>query len=262
MRALFIGDVVGSPGRRAIAQLLPKLIDQRQLDVVVANAENAAGGNGLTGDAAKELLAAGVDLLTGGNHTWRFKEVVPLLEQQNTRVLRPHNYPHETPGSGMAVFESKGGVKVGVLNLQGRVFMDALPSPFEAADEAIAKLQEQTPIIFVDFHAEATSEKRAMGWYLDGRVTAVLGTHTHVQTADEEILPKGSAYLTDLGMTGPFDSVIGTKKELVLERFLTMRPTAFSVAKGDVRLCGAVIDVDPESGRARHIERVCERLEL
>jgi metallophosphoesterase (TIGR00282 family) len=260
MRVLFIGDVVASPGRRAIAQLLPRLVDQHHLDLVVANAENAAGGNGLTGDAAMELLASGVDVLTGGNHTWRFKEVVPLLQQQANRVLRPYNYPRGAPGSGMTVFEGRDGVKVGVLNLQGRVFMEPLPSPFEAAGEAIEQLREQVAVIFVDFHAEATSEKRAMGWYLDGRVSAVLGTHTHVQTADEEILPQGTAYLTDLGMTGPFDSVIGTKKELVLERFLTMRPKALSAAKGDVRLCGAVIDVDAESGRARHIERVCERL--
>ncbi|MBW2733711.1 MAG: TIGR00282 family metallophosphoesterase [Deltaproteobacteria bacterium] len=256
MKALCIGDIVGSPGRKAVRDLLPGLIEEHDIDVVIANAENVAGGSGLTSDTAQDLLALPIMALTGGNHTWRFKEVKKLLEQQE-RVLRPYNYPAGAPGRGCGVFESKAGVRVGVLNLQGCVFMAPLPSPFVAADEAIEALRaEGCDVIIVDMHAEATSEKRALGWYLDGRVSLLYGTHTHVATADEEILPKGTAYITDIGMTGPHDSVIGTKKELVLERFLTMRPVAFNVAKGDVRLCGVIAEIDPESGKASAIERL------
>lgn len=256
MKVLCIGDIVGSPGRKAVRELLPGLIKEHSVEMVIANAENAAGGSGITVDTADDLLAQPITVLTGGNHTWRFKEVKKLLEKQE-RVLRPYNFPGGAPGRGSGVFESIGGVKVGVLNLQGCVFMDPLPSPFSAADEAVEALKEAgCQVIIVDMHAEATSEKRALGWYLDGRVSLVFGTHTHVATADEEILPEGTAYITDIGMTGPYDSVIGTKKELVLERFLTMRPVAFNVAKGDVRLCGVVVEIDPESGRASAIERL------
>lgn len=248
-------------GRRAIKLLLPRLIDQHRIDIVIANAENAAGGSGITHDTAKELLDQEIAVLTGGNHTWRYKEAAQLLDKAADRVLRPLNYPDGTPGRGWTVCETAAGIKVGVLNLQGRVFMDPLPSPFEAADRALEQLREQTRVIFVDFHGEATSEKRAMGWYLDGRVSALVGTHTHVQTADEEVLPGGTAYLTDAGMTGPYDSVIGMQKELVLRRFLTLRPTSFSPAKNDVRLCGALIEIDEASGRALSIERIAERLE-
>lgn len=259
LRILCIGDIVGSPGRSAVKRLLPALIAERRIDLVIANAENIAGGNGITAETAAELLALPIAVLTGGNHTWRFKEAATLLERQRERVIRPYNFPAGTPGAGSAICRGPGGIEVAVLNLQGRVFMDPVPSPFEAAREAVALLRQRTPIIIVDMHAEATSEKRALGWYLDGQVSAVVGTHTHVQTADEEILPGGTAYLTDLGMTGPYDSVIGTQKELVLERFLTLRPTRFAVAERDLRLCGALIEVEIATGRARTIERVCRR---
>lgn len=259
MRVLCIGDIVGSPGRRAVAQLLPQLIETERLDLVIANAENAAGGIGLTRSTADELLQLPIALLTGGNHTWRHKEINEILED-DPRVLRPHNYP-DAPGSGIGISRAGDGTPVAVLNLQGRVFMDPLPSPFEAADRALEQLAGQTRIIIVDFHAEATSEKRALGWYLDGRVSALYGTHTHVATADEEILPEGTGYITDIGMTGPYDSVIGMKKGAVLQRFLTMRPAGFSAAKGDVRLCGVIFDIDADSGRTTAIQRVREPLD-
>lgn len=256
MKLLCIGDVVGAPGRKAVRELLPELRREFDIDVVIVNAENAAGGSGLTVETADDLLQQPVDMLTGGNHTWRYREVLGLLDR-DPRILRPLNYPEGTPGRGFGFCESRAGIKVGVINLQGRVFMDPLPSPFEAADRAVDELKAVgCQVIVVDVHAEATSEKRALGWYLDGRVSVVYGTHTHVATADEEILPGGTGYLTDLGMTGPYDSVIGVKKEQILERFLTMRPTSFGVAKHDVRLCGIVVEVDETTGRARHIERV------
>ena len=255
MRILAIGDVVGKPGRQAVRKLLPELIDSQQLDLVIANAENAAGGSGLTAETAEDLLTLPVAMLTGGNHTWRYKEVLKLLER-DPRILRPLNFPEGTPGRGYGICETAGGVKVGVINLQGRVFMDPLPSPFEAVLAAIEELKKETPLVVVDIHAEATSEKRALGWFLDGKVSLVFGTHTHVATADEEILPQGTGYITDIGMTGPYDSVIGMKKEAILERFLTMRPTAFNVAKGDTRLCGVIADLDEETGNCRSIERV------
>jgi len=259
MRALCIGDIFAKPGRQAIEQLLPRLIDRHQLDLVVANGENAAGGVGLTIETARELLACPIDVLTSGNHIWKHREIIPLLEKE-PRVLRPLNYPEGTPGRGYGVFETAAGVKVGVLNLMGRIFMDPLPSPFEAADRAVAALREQTKIILVELHAEATSEKRALGWHLAGRVSAVVGTHTHVLTADEEILPGGTGYLTDLGMTGPYESVIGMRREEVLQRFLTSRPAPFVAASRDIRLCGLVLDIDEETGQTRALERVCERL--
>jgi len=255
MRVLCIGDVVGSPGRRAVASLLPGLVAERAIDLVVANGENAAGGNGLTHETARDLFAAGVHVLTGGNHTWRFKEVVQLLER-DARVLRPANFPEGAPGAGFAVRTAASGAKVGVINLQGRIYMDPLPSPFVVVDELIERVQAETKVILIDFHAEATSEKRALGWHVDGRASALFGTHTHVPTADEEILPGGTAYITDLGMTGPYDSVIGMKKELVLKRFRTMRPTSFAVAKRDVRLCGAIFEIDEQTGHARSVERL------
>jgi metallophosphoesterase (TIGR00282 family) len=255
IRVLCVGDIFGKPGREAVKRLLPPLIDRLGLDLVVANAENAAGGVGLTSETAGALLQLPVALLTGGNHIWRHRELIPLLER-DPRLIRPYNLPAGTPGRGYAVCETPAGIKVGVINLQGRIFMDPLPSPFEAADAAIDLLREQTPVILVDIHAEATSEKRALGWYLDGRVSAVFGTHTHVPTADEEILPQGTGYLTDLGMTGPYDSVIGMRKQEVLQRFLTLRPSPFVAAKGNVRLCGAVFEIDPQSGRTVSIERI------
>jgi metallophosphoesterase (TIGR00282 family) len=239
-----------------VRELLPKLIEEHQPSVVIANGEKAAGGSGMTVDTARDLLAQPIDVLTGGNHTWRYREIGKLLDAE-PRALRPLNYPDKAPGRGTAIHETTEGARVGVINLQGRVFMDPLPCPFEAADRAVSELREQgCTVIVVDFHAEATSEKRALGWHLDGRASLVFGTHTHVPTADEEILPGGTAYITDLGMTGPYDSVIGVRKEKILERFRTMRPTSFTVAKGDVRLCGVVVDVEPESGKATRIERL------
>ncbi|MCC6747514.1 MAG: TIGR00282 family metallophosphoesterase [Deltaproteobacteria bacterium] len=257
MRILCVGDIFGQPGRDAVRTLVPQLIERERLDLVIANAENSAGGAGVTLETARDLLSMPIGLFTGGNHTWRHKEFYPLLDKE-PRFLRPHNFPEGTPGRGVGLCETSSGVKVGVLNLQGRVFMDPLPSPFETALEAIEELRRETRIILVDIHAEATSEKRALAWHLDGKVSALFGTHTHVQTADEEILPGGTGYLTDLGMTGPYDSVIGMKKELVLRRFLTLRPTSFEVAKHDVRLCGAIFEIDPETGRTTGITRVRE----
>ncbi|MCA9671868.1 MAG: TIGR00282 family metallophosphoesterase [Myxococcales bacterium] len=254
MRVLCIGDIFGKPGRDIVKRRLPELVEREALDLVIANGENAAGGVGITSDLAKELLATDIAMITGGNHSWRHREVLPYYDKE-PRLLRPLNFP-DAPGHGYGLCETRGGVKVGVINVMGRVYMEPLPSPFAAVDGAIEALSGETKIIIVDLHAEATSEKRAMGWYLDGRVSALFGTHTHVPTADEEILPAGTGYITDIGMTGPYNSVIGMKKEPVLERFLTLRPSAFAVGKGDVRLCGVIFDIDPESGKTVAIERV------
>jgi hypothetical protein len=255
MRVLCIGDVVGGVGRRAVAALLPGLVEQRAVDLVIANAENAAGGMGLTCDTADDLLAAGADVLTGGNHLWKFKEIAPRLDS-DARLLRPLNYPEGAPGRGYTIRESRSGVPVGVINAQGQAFMEPVGCPFRAVEAALHDLADRARVIVVDFHAEATSEKRALGWFLDGRVSAVVGTHTHVPTADEEVLPGGTGYITDLGMTGPYDSVIGSAKKPIIKRFLTMRPQPFNVAKHDVRLCGALLDIDEDTGRARGVERI------
>ncbi len=256
MKILCIGDVVGKPGRRAVLALLPRLIDEREIDVVIANGENAAGGLGLTRDTAMELLNNRVDLLTGGNHIWKYKDLLPLLEA-DPRVLRPLNYP-DAPGRGSGVIETAAGHRLGVINVVGRAFMDPAPCPFDACERAVEELKASTQVVLVEIHAEATSEKRAMGWVLDGQASAVYGTHTHVATADEEILPGGTGYITDIGMTGPYDSVIGMRKEEMIARFRTLRPAPFIVAKRDVRLCGVIFDIDPESGKTRSIERVRE----
>jgi 2',3'-cyclic-nucleotide 2'-phosphodiesterase len=259
MRVLAIGDIVGKPGRQAAVTLLPPLVARERVDLVIANAENAAGGVGLTNETARELLALPIDVLTSGNHIWKHKEILPLLDRE-PRLLRPLNYPHGTPGHGTVICNSAAGVPVGVVNVIGRTFMDPVDCPFVAARRAVEELRQQARVVLVELHAEATSEKRALGWYLDGQASAVYGTHTHVPTADEELLPGGTAYVTDLGMTGPYASVIGVRQEEAIRRFLTMRPAAFGVARGDVRLCGAIFDIDEESGRARDVRRVCERL--
>lgn len=259
MKLLFIGDIVGRPGRFALSTLLDKLVDRHSIDMVIANGENAAAGFGLTPDIARELFGYGVDVLTSGNHIWDKREIYGLLER-NEPILRPGNYPAGLPGRGCGVFTTPGGSKVGILNLEGRVFMNNLECPFRTADALIEELKQETAVIFVDFHAEATSEKVALGHYLDGKVSAVVGTHTHVQTADETILPGGTAYLTDAGMTGSHDAVIGIRKELAIERFLTQLPVRFEVAKKDPILCGVVLTVDEKSGRARAIERVREKV--
>ena len=255
MNILFIADIVGRPGRNAITGLLPDLIEQRDVSVCIANGENAAGGFGLTEPIVRELHQCGVDVITSGNHLWDRKEVIPLLDE-DPFLLRPANYPPEVPGSGATIFEPPGGPPVGVLNLQGRVFISPIDCPFRVADRELKWLRERTNIIVVDVHAEATSEKIALGWYLDGRVSAVVGTHTHVQTADERIFPEGTAYITDAGMTGPHDGVLGVKKKPILERFLTQLPTHFETATSDVRLCGVFIRIDQDTGRAVEISRL------
>jgi hypothetical protein len=254
MKILFIGDIVGKPGRRAVRELLPGIIEERRIDFVIANCENAAAGFGVTAEIIEELYRDHIDVLTSGNHIWDKKEVMEFVDDYET-LLRPANYPEGAPGRGSAVLHAPGGVAVGVLNLAGRVFMHPLDCPFRTAEREIEKLRKRARVIIVDMHAEATSEKIAMGWYLDGKVTAVLGTHTHVQTADERILPGGAAYITDVGMTGPFDSVIGINKESILRRFLLQIPNKFDVAKGDVRLQGVTVEAD-DDGRATTVERL------
>lgn len=255
MRILFIGDIVGKPGRKAIAELLDDVIENYRVDFTIANGENAAGGMGITPDVAIELMGQGIDLLTSGNHIWAKKEIIPFLDKEE-RILRPANYPPHVPGRGTGIFQTKRGEKIGVINLEGRVFMKHLECPFRTGEREIEVLKRETPIIFVDFHAEATSEKVAMGWFLDGKVTAVLGTHTHVQTSDEKILDGGTAYITDVGMTGPLDSVIGIKKQIAVNRLLTQIPWKFDVATDEIEMQGVVIEIDPSTGKAKEIQRV------
>ena len=262
MKILFLGDVFGKPGRQAVTRLVPRLIARESLDLVVANAENAASGIGVTPDSANELLGAEIDLLTSGNHIWSKREIVAYLSAPGSKLLRPANYPPGTPGRGLAVVATPDGRKLGVVTLEGRVFMRALDDPFRVALQEIDALHaEGVKAILVDIHCEATSEKNAMGWFLDGKVSAVLGTHTHVQTADERVLPGGTAFMTDVGMCGPRDSVIGVKKELVIERFLAARPVQFEPGRRDVWLNGAIVDVDEATGHARSIVRVQEKME-
>jgi metallophosphoesterase (TIGR00282 family) len=254
MNVLFIGDIVGSPGRRAVEELLNRLVDHHFIDLVVANAENASGGIGITPPVADQLLNLGIDLLTSGNHIWKHKDILPYLEETDC-LLRPANYPPDTPGRGFAILETAVGEKVAVINLEGRVFMNPLECPFRTADQILSELSPEVKVILVDMHAEATSEKLAMGWYLDGRVSVVVGTHTHVQTADERVLPHGTGYITDVGMTGPINSVIGMKTEVILERFLTQRPQSFKVASQNIQLQGVVLKIDSQ-GRCQEITRV------
>jgi metallophosphoesterase (TIGR00282 family) len=255
MKILFVGDIVGKPGRRAVRELLPEIISERGIDFVIANCENAAAGFGVTRDIVEELYSSQINVLTSGNHIWDKKEIREFAEDYET-LLRPANYPNGSPGWGSVVMPNSSGIHVGVINLMGRVFMKPLECPFRTAEREIEKIKNRAKIIIIDFHAEATSEKEAIGWFLDGRVSAVLGTHTHVQTADESILPGGTAYITDVGMTGPFNSIIGIRKDDILERFLTQVPNRFDVAKDDVRLQGVIVDIDGKSGRARGIERL------
>jgi metallophosphoesterase (TIGR00282 family) len=254
MNILFIGDIVGAPGRRVVEELLPRAVDLYRIDLVVANGENASGGIGITPQVADQFLNQGVDVLTSGNHIWKHKEILPYL-QDTDRLLRPANYPPETPGQGLTTVETAAGEPVAIINLEGRVFMNAIECPFRTADRLLETLPPRVRVILVDMHAEATSEKQAMGWHLDGRVSAVVGTHTHVQTADERILPGGTGYISDIGMTGPVDSVIGMKREIILERFLTQRPQPFKVATQNLQLQGVVLNIDPQ-GRCREVLRV------
>lgn len=256
MKLLFIGDVMGEPGLRAVRVHVASLRQQYGIELVVANAENIAGGNGITPDTAEALFTGGVDVLTNGNHAWDKKEALDYIRTE-PRLLRPHNYPDTTPGSGWCVVTTRNGHKVGVLNLLGTAYMQpVLDSPFACAERTLGQKPADVKMVLVDMHAETTSEKAAMGWFLDGRVSAVLGTHTHVPTADERILPKGTGFLTDAGMTGCYDSVIGLEVERSLQRFVQRIPAPFRVAEGEGTLCAALLDIDEQTGRCRHIERV------
>jgi 2',3'-cyclic-nucleotide 2'-phosphodiesterase len=257
LNILFIGDIFGRPGRTLVADHLGDLIERRQLGLVIANGENAAAGFGITPRLTEVLLALGIDVLTTGNHIWDRREIMEHFAGQR-RLLRPANYV-SGPGCGLYHGTTRSGVEYAVLNLQGRVFMGQSDCPFRTADRELEQLPDTCKIRIVDMHAEATSEKIAMGWHLDGRATAVIGTHTHVPTADERVLPGGTAYITDTGMTGPYDSVIGIKKETILEKFLTQMPARFEPSEGDVRLCGVLIQADTETGRALSIERLLLR---
>jgi metallophosphoesterase (TIGR00282 family) len=254
MRVLFIGDIVGDTGRKALKQGIPKLVDRLKIDFVIANAENAAGGFGITKSVGEELFNLGIDVLTSGNHVWDKKEAVTYISQER-RLLRPANYPDTVPGNSSIVADTFSGDKIAVLNISGRVFMNHADCPFRLSQREIPKLKSRARVIIVDFHAEATSEKLAFGWFLDGEVSAVVGTHTHVQTADEKILPKGTAFITDVGMTGPINSVIGIKKEQIIGKFLTSIPVRFEVAKGETMISAVVIDIDSKSGKAVKIQR-------
>jgi metallophosphoesterase (TIGR00282 family) len=253
MKILFIGDIVGKPGRLAVRELLPEIIEENGIDFVIANCENAASGFGVTLDIIQDLYKYNIDVLTSGNHIWDKKEVMGFIDHFET-LLRPANYPEGAPGHGSVLAHAQDGTAIGVVNLQGRIFMSPIDCPFRVADREIEKLKK-AKIIIVDIHAEASSEKIALSWYLDSRVSAVLGTHTHVQTADERILPGGTASITDVGMTGPLESVIGMQKDAIIQRFLTQIPNKFDVAKGNVRLQGVVIDIAAD-GRANSIERL------
>lgn len=255
MRILCVGDVFGKAGRKALFEKLHGLIQAHQIDFCTANVENAAGGFGITPQIVEEFLRAGIDVLTSGNHIWDKRQILTYIAQQ-ARLLRPHNYPPATPGSGIFIGNSRKGVRVGVLNLQGRVYMHPIDCPFVVGEAAVEEIRRQTPVVLVDFHAEATSEKQAFAWYMDGRVSAVVGTHTHVQTADERVLPRGTAYITDLGMTGPHDSVIGSIPDLALERFLKQIPVRLEPATANPHFCGVVIDVDEASGLSTSISRI------
>ena len=262
MKVLFIGDIVGSPGRRIVHDRLADLVEQRGIDLVIANGENSASGFGITPRIVEELLSLNIATISGGNHSWDRKEIMEFMPHE-PRLLRPANFPDPNPGSGLYVGTASNGVKFAVLNLQGRVFLPAIDDPFKKADELLEKLPSSVEFVLVDMHAETTSEKIALGWYLDGRVTAVVGTHTHVTTADERVLPNGTAYITDVGMTGPHDGVIGMERSGVLKKFIDALPSRFEVATGDVQLNAVLIETDdslprnePGRLRAKSIERV------
>ncbi len=258
LRILFIGDIVGKPGRAMLTKALPALIERWDLHLVVANAENAAGGSGLNEQCFSEITRAGVDVLTMGDHIYKKKEIMSLFERHK-QILKPANFPPDAPGSEFVIVPARDGTPVAVLTVLGRVFMRPVDCPFRAADRVLDAIGPQAKVILLDMHAEATSDKQIMGRYLDGRASAVFGTHTHVQTADEQILPGGTAYITDVGMTGPYDSILGRRVDRVSETTITFVPTFFDVATGDPRLCGAKVEIDPTTGRALAIERVMIR---
>lgn len=260
MRVLALGDIVGRPGRRGLKQVLPKLRQELRPDLIIANGENAAGGIGLTQSVAEEIWEAGVDIITTGNHVWNKREIYPVLEREEL-LLRPANYPPGTPGRGWTIWKNNE-YSVAVVNLIGRTFLEPLECPFRVIDLLLSKIKRDADIIIIDFHAEATSEKVAFGWYVDGRASMVFGTHTHIQTADNRILPNGTGYITDIGMTGPRDGVIGMDREIVIQRFLTQLPTRFKVAAGDVDIMGIWADIDPACGRTLQIERLYQTISL
>jgi metallophosphoesterase (TIGR00282 family) len=256
LRILFLGDIVGRPGRRIAHKILPALKKKYDPALTIANGENAAGGNGITRDIAEELYGAGIDVLTMGNHVWDNRDIYNFIDIDE-RIIRPANYPPDSPGRGYIIVNAySAGCKIGIVNLSGRIFMPPLDCPFRMVDRIIPILEKETPIIVVDFHAEATSEKNALGWYVDGRVTAVVGTHTHIQTADEKLLPKGTAYITDVGMTGPSESVLGVRVDLATNKLISQRPVRFEVAGGPVQLNAVCMDIDEISGKAREIVRI------
>ena len=259
MKILIIGDIVGKRGRWAVSQVLPDFIEEKGIDFVIANVENAAGGFGITENISKKIRSYGVHIQTSGNHIWDRPEIRAFLDKVDY-ILRPANYPLGSAGKGSAVYTLEDGRKVGVLNLEGRDFLSRIDCPFRVADAELTLLLRETKIIIVDFHAETPQEKQALSYYLDGRISAQFGTHTHVQTADEKILPNGTAYITDVGMTGAYDSILGMNKKLALGRFITGIPLKFSVAEYDVRMGGVVFDIDDESGKAVHVERVMEEV--
>ncbi|MFB1049502.1 TIGR00282 family metallophosphoesterase [Paraliobacillus sp. JSM ZJ581] len=255
MKILFIGDVVGSPGRNQLEAYLPKLKQKYQPQLTIVNGENAASGKGMTEKIYKQFLSWGAQVITMGNHTWDKREIFEFIDDAKN-MIRPANFPEGTPGRGFQIIDCNG-VKIAVINLQGRTFLPPIDDPFRKADELVELAKKEASIIFVDFHAEATSEKQALAWYLDGRVSAVVGTHTHVQTADERILDNGTAYITDVGMTGPYDGILGTDREAVIKRFLTNLPVRFEVTKrGKVQLNAVLIDIDDTSGKAKQIKRI------
>lgn len=256
LKILAIGDIIGRPGRDIIKKHLRNLIAKEHINFTIANAENVSGGSGIMPKEADELFASGLNVLTGGDHIWSKKEIVPYI-YSCPGLLRPANYPEESPGKGFGIFESSNSATLGVIHVQGRTFMKiSADCPFKTAKKLVDTIREKTKVIVVDMHAEATSEKVAFGWYLDGLVSFVFGTHTHIQTADERILPNGTAYITDLGMTGPHDSVIGRRTDRILHRFLTQMPAHYDVATGDIRLSGAIVTIDSTTGRAEEIRRV------
>jgi len=255
MRVLFIGDIVGRVGRTTTKALLPTIVDKYKTDLVIANGENAAGGFGITDKIASEILSYGVQIITTGNHVWDRKEFITLISKED-RVLRPLNYPEGVPGYGSILYTLRSGEKVAIINLSGRIFMSNIDCPFRIAREETKRVSALTKIIIIDFHGEATSEKMAFGYFMDGKVSAVIGTHTHVQTADERILPGGTAYITDVGMTGPYNSIIGVEKELVIQRFLTNLPIRFEAAKGEGIFSAVIIEINEKTGKSTAIERL------
>ncbi len=257
LKILFIADIIGKPGLDIVTAFLPSLIRKHNINFCIANGENAANGKGITPREFFAYRQLGIDVVTSGNHVWDLAQGRKLL-QDEVPLLRPLNYPQESPGRGSDIYEGNNGISVGVLNLQGRVFMYPIDCPFKAVKREVERMRTKTPVLIVDFHAEATAEKQALGWYLDGQVSAVIGTHTHVQTADERILPEGTAYITDAGMTGPFDSVIGLSRKIALKRFIQGIPHRYEIAKENIRLNGVVITIDAESGRSTAIERISQ----